>query len=202
MLKYNIVETVNVGLRLLRKARNIKSQILKSDRRDFLFELLPKNSICAEIGVYKGDFSQRILDKTNPKKLILIDAWDKSVMIDNSHVCNILQEDMEIIYKNVQRRFAKKNVEIKRKKSIQALREYANNIFDWIYIDGSHEYNDVLDDLEMSLIKVKKGGLIVGDDYANAKGKWENDVIRAVSFFTAKHNLPLKIMSDQYVIRT
>ena len=202
MLKYNIVETVNVGLRLLRKARNIKSQILKSDRRDFLFELLPKNSICAEIGVYKGDFSQRILDKTNPKKLILIDAWDKSVMIDNSHVCNILQEDMEIIYKNVQRRFAKKNVEIKRKKSIQALREYANNIFDWIYIDGSHEYNDVLDDLEMSLIKVKKGGLIVGDDYANAKGKWENDVIRAVSFFTAKHNLPLKIIGDQYVIRT
>lgn len=63
-----------MGLRLLRKAKDFKESILKTDRRDFLLKQMPKNSICAEVGVYKGKLSERILKLTNPKKLVLIDA--------------------------------------------------------------------------------------------------------------------------------
>ena len=34
-----------------------------------------------------------------------------------------------------------------------------------IYIDGSHEYQDVLDDIKSWYPKVKSGGIMYGDDY-------------------------------------
>ena len=43
--------------------------------RDFLLHAMPKNSICAEIGVHEGEFSRRILDIVNPRRLHLIDPW-------------------------------------------------------------------------------------------------------------------------------
>jgi len=36
---------------------------------------MPKNSICAEIGVNRGNFSKSILKIVQPKKLYLIDPW-------------------------------------------------------------------------------------------------------------------------------
>lgn len=43
--------------------------------RRILLAKMPKNSVCAEIGVYKGEFSQQILSLVKPKKLHLIDPW-------------------------------------------------------------------------------------------------------------------------------
>jgi hypothetical protein len=47
----------------------------QSDRREFLLKTLPKNSVCAEIGVHKGDFSAQILRTVDPKELHLVDPW-------------------------------------------------------------------------------------------------------------------------------
>jgi len=43
--------------------------------RDDLLKLMPKNGIIAEIGVWDGSFSEKILKYCNPKKLYLIDCW-------------------------------------------------------------------------------------------------------------------------------
>jgi len=43
--------------------------------RDFVLRNFPKNSVGAEIGVWKGDFSQEILGIVKPRKLHLIDPW-------------------------------------------------------------------------------------------------------------------------------
>jgi len=43
-------------------------------RVDMLYRVKP-NSVIAELGVYKGDFSQQILDSCQPQKLVLIDMW-------------------------------------------------------------------------------------------------------------------------------
>jgi len=37
--------------------------------------------------------------------------------------------------------------------------------FDFIFIDGSHEYKDVLDDIKTLYPLLKKGGIMAGDDY-------------------------------------
>jgi cephalosporin hydroxylase len=52
-----------------------------------------------------------------------------------------------------------------------------------IYIDGSHEYDDVIDDLELYWPLVTSGGALVGDDF------WIDDVRRAVERFAAERNL-------------
>ena len=61
--------------------------------------------------------------------------------------------------------------------------------------------NNELNDLELALIKVKSDGIIAGDDYVDAKGKWGNDVIRAVNDFATKHNLHVKSINDQFLIK-
>jgi hypothetical protein len=43
--------------------------------REHLLEILPKNSVCAEVGVHRGEFSARVLQIVNPKELHLIDPW-------------------------------------------------------------------------------------------------------------------------------
>jgi hypothetical protein len=43
--------------------------------RNSLIQQLPKNAIWAEVGVYRGDFSQQILDLCTPSELYLIDNW-------------------------------------------------------------------------------------------------------------------------------
>lgn len=54
---------------------------------------------------------------------------------------------------------------------------------DLIYIDASHEYEDVLADIEAYWPIVKPGGVIFGDDYPFP------EVHRAVHTFAAKHRL-------------
>lgn len=43
--------------------------------KDFLLELMPKGSICVEMGVHKGNFSKMISKIVNPNVLHLIDPW-------------------------------------------------------------------------------------------------------------------------------
>src|ERR1700679_3478846 len=45
-------------------------------RRQALLARLPKQAICAEIGVWKGAFSRQILEEARPLELHLIDPWE------------------------------------------------------------------------------------------------------------------------------
>jgi len=193
-----------MGLRLLRKARDLKESIVSGggDRRDFLLKKLPKNSICAEVGVWKGTLSKRIIKLTKPKRLILIDAWASDMMHDNSDVQNLTQNDFDLLYSNVLKKFSDNDeVEIIRKNSKEAVKIFPDEYFDWIYIDASHHYEDVLQDLELARLKVKKGGIIAGDDYINAVGKWGLDVIKAVDNFAKKYGLHVESINNQFIIK-
>ena len=43
--------------------------------------------------------------------------------------------------------------------------EFKDGSVDFIYVDGSHEYEDVKRDIELYLPKIKQGGFIAGHDY-------------------------------------
>ena len=64
----------------------------------------------------------------------------------------------------------------KRMTSLEAAQTYEDGSLDLIWIDASHEYEDVKDDIQAWLPKLKKGGIIGGDDYHPA---WSG-VIQAV----------------------
>jgi predicted O-methyltransferase YrrM len=49
--------------------------------------------------------------------------------------------------------------------SLTEVNNYDDNYFDMVYIDASHEYEFVIEDVKQWIPKVKKGGVICGDDY-------------------------------------
>lgn len=64
-----------------------------------------------------------------------------------------------------------------------------NGTFDYIYIDGDHDYQPVVKDLEAAHKKLEKGGVIVCDDYGNPCG-----VKQAVDEFCEKYGYSLEAM--------
>lgn len=117
----------------------------------FIFDILPKNCICAEVGVWKGDFSQEILDHLNPQKLYLIDPWLYTPSYNESWYGGAEaknQEDMDKIYRDVIEKFKNDSrVKILKMSSIEASKIFPNNYFDFVYIDSCHLYEYVKQDL-------------------------------------------------------
>ena len=158
--------------------------------RKFLLEMMPKNSICAEIGVSRGEFSEKILEYVQPQKLHLIDPW--------------LKEPHVHYYDQVCERFkasiASGQVEIHRNKSQFVYAMFPDHYFDWIYVDGSHNYKSVKRDLDHFYPKIKPDGFMTGDDYRLVeKRKGLRD---AVAEIAEKYLMRLVLIKDnQYILR-
>src|SRR5215210_8168208 len=84
---------------------------IDSAGRELLLQAMPKHAICAEIGVWEGDFSQCILDSTQPAKLHLIDPWryEQDITYKDSLYGGQIggsQAKLDHIYARVRKRFA------------------------------------------------------------------------------------------------
>jgi hypothetical protein len=166
------------------------------DKDRFPLTKIKEGDICAEVGVWKGEFSTQIL-KRKPKYLYLIDPWE-SQNFDN-RVYSIDQQKMNEIYEFVIKKFIKHdNVFIKRCLSTDLI--FENNFFDWVYIDGNHSYTNVLEDLNFYFKTIKKGGYLCGDDYGWNDKHSHGGPKRAVDEFVGKNNLKLEVKQDQFVI--
>jgi len=124
----------------------------------------------AEIGVYKGAYSTQILNFFESKKFLvdinLIDPWKVDTEFKEYGVTNL-----ETAYQLVKKKFEKKdNVKILRLSSFEASKKFNDKYFDFIYIDGNHDYKYVKQDLEIWFPKLKDDGIIFGDDYLRPYG--------------------------------
>lgn len=130
-----------------------------------VYQTAKTDLIGVEIGVENG-FNAKTILKTLPiKKIYLIDLK---------------------FVKTTLKRLAKYNDKIQfiEKYSEEAVNEISDTI-DFVYIDGSHEYEYVKKDIELYYPTVKQGGIIGGHDFdAN-----HMDVCRAVFEFVQKHDL-------------
>jgi hypothetical protein len=178
--------------------------------REQLLQAMPRHAICAEIGVWEGDFSQRILDRTQPAKLHLIDPWryeQDSIYKDSLYGGQIggSQAKLDQVYARVCKRFASavagQQVLIHRGDSHVVCEQFEDEYFDWIYIDGNHLYEYAIRDLNMYYRKVKAGGYITGDDYAEG-GWWQGGVKKAVDEFVSQgHGTLIQIHQKQYIVQ-
>ncbi|MDL2403831.1 class I SAM-dependent methyltransferase [Rhizobium mayense] len=81
--------------------------------------------------------------------------------------------------------------------SWEELSKFPDEHFDWIYIDASHMYDHVRQDLEMAKTKVKLGGHIICNDYT-AWSPLEGDpygVLQAVNEFLVSENFEVTHLS-------
>jgi hypothetical protein len=153
--------------------------------RNDLLALMPKGSVCAEIGVDKGEFSELILSITEPKKLHLIDAWGDSGRYHDG--LKLMVED----------KFANEikagRIEINIGYSTDVLAKKPDAYFDWVYIDTDHSYKTTARELAILNKKVKPGGIICGHDYimGNWIGGIRYGVMEAVHEFCLNKNWEL-----------
>jgi len=179
-----------------------------TDHRKRLLKMMPKESVCAEIGVWKGDFSQRILEITSPSELHLIDPWLFQPSFPSRWYGGVKaanQSDMDEIFESVRERFANSpEVRFHRKPSEEAHSEFPNDFFDWVYVDGSHDYDSVKSDLELYFPKVKPNGFLTGDDYflPSQETGGSAPVKQAVQDFVKENQASVvKIIGGQFIIQ-
>ena len=164
------------------------------DTRNEMLDTLPKNLVIAELGVFKGEFSEIIIDRCNPKELVLIDLWgEDKIMSGDVDGNNVQKFDGSKLYTLVLDKFSQnKNVVIHKNYTTNALSEYPDDYFDMIYIDADHSYSGCKADLEIAYKKVKHNGYIMGHDYEQnfekSKNLYKFGVNQAVNEFCEKYN--------------
>ena len=179
--------------------KKIKTKL--PDKRNFIFNFIKKNSVCCEIGVWKGEFSELILKKNNPTKLYLVDPWKDfgENYFDKKHV-KYRQENQNQRYNLVNKKFKKnilkKQVEILKMTSQEAFSELENIKFYFIYVDGNHQYDFVKYDIDNYFKLLNESGYLIGDDYRiDAVQKAVNDFIQTYkpkNFF---------VKNDQFILQ-
>lgn len=120
----------------------------------------------AEVGVYKGEFSEK-LSKVG-LKLYAIDPWIVYKDYDNPRG----QKRLDFQYEHTKRVLAPySNCKIIRKTSMDALEDFKDESLDFVYIDANHDFRYIAEDLSEWTKKVKKGGIVSGHDYFFTKTK-------------------------------
>lgn len=162
-------------------------------REDFLMTL-PKNLKIAEIGVFKGDFAKKIFEICKPSELYLLDIFTGIMGSGDKNGNNMEYINLDEHYDLIINYFSQ-NPEVKVLKglSTQTITLIPDNHLDFIYIDASHDYESVKQDIEMALIKIKNGGYISGHDYEINRFP---GVVRAVTEFCEKYNQEIDFMSQ------
>ena len=174
---------------------------------DMIWRMLPKGSVGIEIGVWKGDSSEKFLRRAG--FLHLVDAWSVDVfrgsdehggfkeylsryeeMVGSRNPADF-QRYYDNIYAQVKERFADRPVQIHRCTSAEFFAYFKGRV-DWAYIDGSHSYDGCLADLKAAC---KVTDCIYGDDYRGKPG-----VTRAVDNFVRTTRANFKRIGDQYRI--
>jgi hypothetical protein len=175
------------------------------DDRGFLLELLPEGSAGAEIGVWQGDFSAKVLATVKPRELHLIDPWSFNADYPQRAYGGGIarhQGDMDAICEEVVARFEDRSeVTIHRATSASAASRFSAGQLDWVYIDGDHSEEAVYRDLELYLPIIKVGGYLAGDDYEWINEEGEKAVKRAVDRFLSLYAVETKeIKNSQFVL--
>lgn len=112
----------------------------------------------AEIGVFYGANALNILGNLSIKKLYLVDIWEKykqnNAYFDNTEA---YEHVLELFRNNPL-------VEVLKGYSVDIAELFEARELDFVYIDGNHGYDYVLDDLEAWSSKVRYNGIIAGHD--------------------------------------
>jgi len=159
--------------------------------RQDLLRTLPRGLRVAEVGVFAGAFAKEILAICEPSELHLIDTWRGMVECGDQHGRNVVRLDTNLLYDGLRRVFANTpSVTLHREASARALARFADDHFDFIYIDADHAYESVVADLWMAARKCR--GAVGGHDYCSAFP----GVMRAVDEMCAQEGWSMTYLTD------
>ena len=120
-----------------------------------------ENLIGAEIGVYKGEHAESLLENLSIKRLYLIDPYElyEEYEEGKSHY-GVDQDSLEIAEEEARKRLENYSDRIVcvKKKSGEALENIPDKL-DFVYIDGNHQYESIKEDIKNYYPKIREGGI-------------------------------------------
>jgi hypothetical protein len=161
---------------------NVYDKLIKESSSDAHF---------VEVGVWRGQsICYAAVEIINANKNIKIDAVDTWL---GSPEQNLFLEDGESEEDDIYDIFLKNIEPVKniitpiRMTSVEASKLYEDRSLDFVFIDASHLYENVKDDIEHWLPKIKVGGYIGGHDYSPHEPEEKNGVKKAVDEIFGKN---------------
>lgn len=132
----------------------------------------------AEVGVRRGTNAIVMFRKIPGLKLYCIDPWvpylRDTVDKQEGHLAAC------------KRQLAGQNAVFMRMFSTDAAKELEDESLDFVYIDGNHAFDFIMQDLIAWTPKVKKGGIVSGHDYYHF---FQGGVVQAVDAYTMGNNI-------------
>lgn len=129
---------------------------------EYIIDIIPNNESIIEIGSYLGRSTSYLIELANKSKknisLISIDTFNGS----KEHTKTNFYDEFSSNINNLDIKYPLVVLKGDSKDIIKFIPD--NSIF-CIMIDASHEYEDVKSDINMCIPKIKKGGILCGDDY-------------------------------------
>lgn len=145
----------------------------------------------AEIGVWKGEFSAQFCEGNPSLEMLCVDpwaaypAWHDRKKSQGPDAEAILEE----AYQSACARLRPLRATILRDFSVEAAKTVPDGSLDFIYIDGNHVLEAVLEDLAAWTPKVRVGGLVSGHDFRINPAKPFIQVVPAVQRWTTEHRI-------------
>lgn len=126
----------------------------------------------AEIGVFKGHMSKRLLERPD-LRLFMVDSWLPMPLYG-------VTADEQESNRGLAYLAAKERGIVLHMHSADAAKIVPDGSLDFVFIDADHSYEGVKRDITLWRPKLKAGGLLSGHDYANPGEKLGMEVKRAV----------------------
>lgn len=147
------------------------------DLYSHVVEISPDKSHFVEVGVWKGTSASYMgVEILNSGKNIKFDCIDPFIPVGDE------MEEYKITHEDLKNQFIDNMKPLEGKYTLYALgspevtKMYKEKSLDFVFIDGSHRYEDVVNDIKAWMPKIKKGGILAGHDYTSG---WP-DVVKAV----------------------
>jgi predicted O-methyltransferase YrrM len=154
---------------------------------EYLNEIRLFNGV--EVGTAQGLYALQLCQSIYGIKLTCVDPYMKY------HWKNSTDEH-ERCFKLAHERLDPYGVTILRKTSMEAVGEFKDKSLDFIYIDGNHEFDYVMEDLISLGRKVKSNGIIALHDYYRFS---RAGVVEAVDVYTKAHQINEFFICDYLV---
>jgi len=140
----------------------------------------------AEIGCASGEYSEFLFRSIPDLELWCIDSWtvykeERRKQRAYQHIAN---------YEFIKKRLAKYNAHIIKAFSMDAVKKFEDESLDFVFIDGNHSFDYVMEDIIEWSKKVRKGGIVSGHDYYHFR---HSGVIEAVNAYTGAYGIKFNI---------
>lgn len=128
----------------------------------------------AEVGVDHAGFAAHIMRnwrQGSGSHYYLVDLYSENPKVNDKGRNQEEQNKAFLTAQENVKEFGQRAV-FMRQHSREAPKKFPDNHLDFVYVDAMHTYDDCLKDIIKWYPKVRPGGVVAGDDYANADEDW------------------------------